>query len=395
MLFFSNYYSSDSSSLFYLYGIIYNKFAKIYFKDNYNNIIPGTEKEIIDGSFIEVLSNYELTSRKFCISLLTSDKYESLNNITFTIQLISNKNRKHNYIDFPQIPGTIYPRFLPKGELIILSGIKPLKKSTRMSITSNTIYGSPDFYIDACQDFPFCTYNQEYISTESHVFINRIIDYVKYKDEYIKNPFNCYQPLLIINCPDITDFCIFDTTFFSENDFVILKEGKTFNQSLFNEKEKNYYRIDYENHLKIKQIIIELLLFNGDAKLNIDNKYKLVNYFLLNKNIYIINSDNINEKKIDFYINADKESLYSIRYSLIRENDNEELNNINIQDIMGMNYIDYINTTYKYKNIEVSNSQYNRYFPILFNFYSPNCKFQISKNGIIVETHLNDNFYQE
>ena len=394
--FLNNYYSSDSSSLFYLYGIIYNKFAKIYFKNkNSNNIISGTEKEIIDGSFIEVISNSELTSRKFCVSLLTSDKYEYLNNITFTIQLISNENINHNYIDFPQMPGIIYPRFLKKGELIILSGIKPLKKSNRMSISSNIIYGFPNFYLDYCKDFPFCSYYQDYLFSIGDVSINRIKDYEKYKDESIKNPFNFYQPLLIINCPDITDFCIFDTTFFSENDFVILKEGKTFNQSLFSEKEKNYYLIDYENHLKIKQIIIELLIFNGNANLNIDNKYEIVNYFLLNKNIYIINSDNINEKKIEFYINADKESLYSIRYSLIREDDNEELNNMNIQDIMGINYIDYINTTYKYKNIEVSNSEYNRPFPILFNFYSPNCKFQISKNDTIVQTHLNDNFYQE
>ena len=378
--YFNNYYPSDSSSLFYLYGIIYNKFAKIYFKyKNNNNIISGTEKEIIDGSFIEVISESELTSRKFCVSLLTSDKYEYLNNITFAIKLISNENLNHNYIDFPQIPGIIYPRFLIKGELIILSGIKPLKKSTRMSISSNTIYGFPNFYLDGCEDFPFCTYNLEFLYRKAVVFINRIIDYENFKDEYIKSPFYSYQPLLIINCPDNTDFCIFDTTFFSENDFVILKEGKTFNQSLFNEKEKNYYLIDYGNHLKIKQIIIELLLFNGNANLNIDNKYKFVNYFLLNKNIYIINSDYINEKKIEFYINADKESLYSIRYNLIREDDNEELDNMNILDIIGMNYIDYINTTYKYKNIEVLNSEYNPPFPILFNFYSPNCKFQISK----------------
>ena len=44
-------------------------------------------------------------------------------------------------------------------------------------------------------------------------------------------------------------------------------------------------------------------------------------------------------------------------------------------DTIGINYIDYINTTNKYKLIKIQNSKYNQSFPMYINFYSPNCKF--------------------
>ena len=64
-------------------------------------------------------------------------------------------------------------------------------------------------------------------------------------------------------------------------------------------------------------------------------------------------------------------------------------------DTIGINYIDYIGNDYKYKNIEVQNSKYDKRFPLLINYYSPNCKFQIKKNNSNLNTSLYNNFYQE
>ena len=46
---------------------------------------------------------------------------------------------------------------------------------------------------------------------------------------------------------------------------------------------------------------------------------------------------------------------------------------MNLMDTIGINYIDYIDNDYKYKNIiEVHNSKYDKRFPLLINYYSPN-----------------------
>ena len=109
----------------------------------------------------------------------------------------------------------------------------------------------------------------------------------------------------------------------------------------------------------------------------------------MKKVIYIIDLKDSNLKTLQFEVKSETKAFYSVRYSV-------EENKMNLMDTIGINIIDYISNEYKYKNFEVQNSKYNQVFPIIFNFYSPNCKFNIYKNGDTkLNTYLYDNFYQD
>ena len=212
----NNYYSSGEQ--FCLQGYIYDKFAKTYFK-NINSYSSNREKEIIDGIIFEIMSKNEVNSKQFCVEFLNSDKYEQLNNITFSIQLISHKFNTFNYyFNSPQIPEIVFPRYLKSGEYMILPNIQYPKKSSTMSITVNSIYGYPKFSLYNCLNFPRCDdFSQNDLK---EIQLNKLEDYDTFL-EYT-NSFNKNKTLLIVNCLDITDYCIFDTTFFSENDYILL-----------------------------------------------------------------------------------------------------------------------------------------------------------------------------
>ena len=376
---------------FYIYGLVYQKFAKTYFKDKNGNIVSNTEKEIIDGNFIEIVYYPSNFSNKFCVSVLKSDKYNTPKEITFSIQLISHKKINPFYLLIsPQKPETIYPRIIQKGEFIILSRIKPPKKSSMISFTINSIYGNPEIKYYQCTEFPYCNINENQIKSLSKIDPNKIHNYTDILGN--SSIFGANQTLFVFTCSDVTEFCLFDTTFFSENDRIILKEGKIFSQFLL-DRHKNKFIAEFEEYDNLSKIILELIIFGGNAELKIFNEnLNITNYFLLNKKNYIIDTDEINEKKIEFEVYSNKKSFYSIRYIAIRK---DGLNGLNLLDTIGINFIDYIDNNYKYKNIEVQNSKYDQKFPLLINYYSPNCKLQIKKNNNNLDTSLYNNFYQE
>ena len=390
----SQYYSNGKQ--FYLQGYIYDKFAKTYFIDKRSyNIIYDTQKEIINGIIFEMMNKNEVYNRRFCVEFLKLDKYEELDNITFSIQLISHEFNTYNYLfNSPQVPEIVFPGYLNGGDYMILSNIKSPKKSSTMSITLNSIYGYPKILYHRCIDFPFYNVSLININYYEEIRTNTLMECSFFSK--VINSFYYYQPLFIIYCPDDTEVCIFDTTFFNEKDYVILSEGKIFSQFLLDQYKENKYLVDFDKYKGISKVIIELLAFNSNAKLTIENNnLNIINYFLINKYVYIINvnENNFSEKKIKFKIKSDKNGYYSVRYNLI--SDDEDLNKIKLIDTIGINYIDYINTTYKYKIIEVQNSKYNFNFPIIINFYTLDCKFRIKKNGTVLENYLYNNFYQE
>ena len=384
----NNYYSTGET--FILQGYIYDKFAKTFFVDEYNSQYKSTIKEITDGIIFEILTKTQATNRKFCVTFLESDKYEQLSNITFSLQLISHTIKTFSYYFItPQIPEIVFPRFLKGGEYMILPNIKYPKTSTKMSITINQYYGYPKIFLYRYFSFPFYQLSEDDFKWFDDVELNKLHEYKFFIDN---DSFNIYNYLLIINCPDINEYCIFDTTFFSENEYVVLSEGKFFSQIL-DEGEKNFYQIDFDKYIGISKIIIELLPFNSEVNIKFENNLNLINYFLLNKNIYIINGNELSEKKIKFVIDSNNKAYYSVRYTLLRGNEN--INKMELINKIGINYIDSINTSLKNKTIEVQSSKYGKKFPILINFYSPNCKFQITKDGEELETYLYKNFYQE
>ena len=369
----------------YIYGYIYDKFGKTYFK-NGNKII--SQKEIIEGNIFEVI-NKSYNNLKFCVTFLNSDNYETLNQITFSIQMVSNKFKYYNYYyTFKQIPEAPFPRYLAKGEYMILSEIRESKKSSsKISITINSIYGNPKISMYQCVNFPLYTFNENDFKE---------IVYPNIMKQYQFNQINPFYPnatLLAINCPDKTESCIFDTTFISENDYILLNERKMFSQILLKSGEKNFFRIDFQNHRNVQKIFIEFINLNSDIQINFDNNLEIVNYFLINKNIYLINVNNSQNQYLNFSIVAKKKGFYSIRYNLIRNE--EDFTKFDLLDTIGFNYIDYINNTYKYKTIEIQNFKYGQTFPVLFNIYSPDCRLKITNNSKEINTFLYNNLYQE
>ena len=384
------------SDFYFIYGYIYEKFGKTYLMKNNQKI---SEKEIIDGNIFEVVQYdnyydyYYYPSQKFCVTFLDSDKYEKLDQITFSIQLVSNKNKYPNYYyTFQQIPEFPFPRFLSQGEYMVLSGIRePSKSSLNISITLNSIYGTPMVSMYQCKNFPLYNFNK---NDFKEIFPNIMKDY---NFSYI-NRFSPNNTLLAINCSSTTDFCIFDTIFFSKNDYILLNEGKIFSQILLAE-DKNYFRINFEKYKGVKSIYLELLNLNRNIKLAfeknsfLDEKLKIVNYFLINKYIYIININDLKYQELKFEIKSEKKSLYTIRYNLIRNE--QDLKKMNILDIIGTSYIDYINASDNYKIIEIQNYKYDKSFPILYSIYSPDCRLKIKNDTKEMKTSLYNNFYLE
>ena len=383
-----NYYYS--SSLFNLYVHVNEKLAKAYFRNSYNNKISGTDKDIINGYFLQILTENQLTNQRLCITFLDdSDRYNLPDSITFTVQVISHKYKYNNYYFLsPQKPEDIYPRFLQKGEFIVLSAIKPPNKSNIMSFTINSIYGNIQTKSSLYSDFPYCDFtNIKYNLTET----NKLKDHT---DLFVsKSYYDKVQTLFFFSCTEETEFCIFDTTFFSKNDYIPLNEGESFSQLLL-DNDANYFIIDVEKYKNINKIFIELILYGNNAKLNFhEENLKIVNYFLLNKKIYEIDGNDLENTNLKFEVNSNTKAYYSVRYTTLRNND---VNKMALMDTIGINFIDYIGDSYEYKNIEVKNSKYDKIFPLLINFYSPNCKFNINKNGgTKLTTSLYDNFYQE
>ena len=374
-----NYSNKD---LFNLYIYVVEKFAKIFFYS-----FTKIEKEIINGNFLLILSKSELENGELCVTFLESEKYNIPDSITFTVQVISHKLKLETYYFLsPQNPQDIYPRLIQKGENIILSAIKPPNKSNIMSFTLNSIYGNPRLKTFEISTFPSFSYDS--IKTFNDSIETNILK--NYNNLFrAKSYYDSNQTLFVLYCDNPDDFCIFDTTFFSQNEFISLKEGTIFSQ-LLSEKDSNFFNIDVEIYKNIGKIFLELIIYKGNAKLNIiQENLKIVNYFLLNRIIYIIDVKDSNLKTLQFEVKSDTKAFYSVRYSV-------EENKMNLMDTIGINIIDYISNEYKYKNFEVQNSKYNQIFPIIFNFYSPNCKVNIYKNGDTkLNTYLYDNFYQD
>ena len=173
--------------------------------------------------------------------------------------------------------------------------------------------------------------------------------------------------------------------------------------------ESNFFVIEPTKYKNLSKIFIELITYGSNIKLNIleeNVNVKILSYLLLNKKIYTLEGDYLNAQKIKFEVNSNIKAYYSVRYCILR---NKNINKLFLLDTIGINFIDYINNDYKYKFIEVQNSKYNKVFPILINFYSPNCEFDIIKYDFYYDydygrenydqyqlnTYLYDNFYQE
>ena len=375
----------DENDIIYINGLVFTKKAQTYYKENgvkdQNSIKQITDGIIVQGIYYE---DYK-SNKTYCISYLDSDKKDSL---IFSLQLTSNKYNNYNQIIYPpQIPGVIYPHFLLKGEIAIFQGMKPTKGAAEINYNMKLIMGFPDMRFDKCQTYPDCFYDDKKVETiiDPH-HSNRMTVYSFYlKDEKEITPISAFQPLMIVKCEEgkterekALGICVFETAIFSNKDRLQLKEAETFSQFLL-KGEKDLYKVDFSTEDNVEKVYLDLIIFSGDVRFNMDNSsIDAHKYFLSNKIFYSIKTNNINSKRIDFSVVAEKNSFYIVQYQLVRRGDDSNITNI-IES--GVNYVESIDISEngpKFKYVELQNLKFNEGGAFLTTFFSKNCKFSIS-----------------
>ena len=242
---------------------------------------------------------------------------------------------------------------------------------------------------DNCTTYPNCIYNDAKLKDLINPHhSNRMSVFSFYlKDDKEITPISAFQPLMIVKCREgpkykdrSSDYCIFETSIFTNKDRLILKENETFSQ-LFLKKESDLYTVDFESENDVKKVQLDLTVFSGDVKFKLDDNIvekKAHKYFLANKIFYSIDPEDLNDrKKIEFRVIAEKNSFYIISYQLFKTGEE----NLNIRE-SGVNFVESISIgDYEkdYKIIYLQNIRNNVGTPFLATFYSKNCKFLITR----------------
>ena len=370
-------------------GRIFTKKAKVYLSLNNEEFQSA---EINNGLIFQHVFTNNVDEVKFCVSYPESD--EKQHEIIFEFQLTDGGNQKYTqFIYPPQLPGVIYSHFLFKGQIAVFRGMKPKKNSKEINFNMKTIRGFPDMLFDWSKNFPFSVYDNNTISNITNPrHANRMTIHSIYKtDEDYKefDPMSENQPLIIVQCVDGVDpekknaiYCEFETSIFTDLDRINLIKDEVFSQYLL-EKETDLYTINIENEEKLEKVYIDLIVFSGDVNFEIEDSTGLDahKYYLSNKIFYSITVLSSNIPKIDFKVQAKKNSFYLVMYKVV--NSGDESKNINKIE-SGFNYIQSIfiggEKADFLKYIEIENLKVEQQSPFLINFYSQNCKFMISRN---------------
>ena len=378
----------DENEVVYINGIVFTKKLKTYYREKIGGEIDEySNKNITESNIIEGIYYGDYKSEKvYCASFLDGDKR---NYTIFSLQLSSNKHNFYSQFVYPpQYPGVIYPHFLLKNETAIFRGMKPKQGASEINFNMKALMGFPDMLYDNCTTYPNCNYNEERLNSliDPH-HSNRMSVYSFYlKDAKEITPISHFQPLMIVKCREGTkyknktsDYCIFETTIFTNKDRLKLKEVESISQFLL-KNESDLYIVDFEQEEDVKKVYLDLFVFSGDVKFKIDDQEidKVAHkYFLANKIFYSIHVEQIKKKNITFSVVAQKNSFYIISYQLVKTGEN----NLNIRE-SGVNFVESIaieDQKVDSKLIYLQNYRSDVGTPFLASFYSKNCRFAVTR----------------
>ena len=385
-----------SGDLNFITGKIYTITAKYYFlnKNGGRIDVDGVdEAEVYDGLLTEfnmVKLKTEENEGYFCLEDLDN------NLIIFSLQFVNHFNRPMN--SAPLIKGEIQRHSLINNQWAIFYGMKPSSTAKEATFNMKAIRGFPEMHYIECQSFPNCIYTEDEIKEFEHVFqSNRISAYSFYitdKTDYSEyNPYSEFQPLMIVLCTegekygsDESFFCQFETTYFTNEDTIYLIQEDTFSQYLL-PIEEDHYKITFPESIvgQEKNIILEMMLFGGDAEILVpESEFKESNY-LSNKVYYKVTvpQGEINYK---FSVLAFKKTFYNIIYKIMSNNYDDS-----IKLDSGINYISSKDRedTNPYKYIYLKNLKTEVNSTFLATFYSPNCEFELQYYGEKVKVEYN------
>jgi len=383
----------DENDVVYINGIAFTKKLKTYYREKIGGEIDEfSDKNITESNIIEGIYYGDYKSEKvYCVSFLEGDKKD---HAIFSLQLSSNKyNFYSQFVYPPQYPGVIYPHFLLKNEIAVFRGMKPKQGASEINFNMKALMGFPDMLFDNCTTYPNCKYddNKLHEINDPH-HSNRMSVFSFYLKEAKEiTPISQFQPLMIVKCREgpkyknkTSDYCIFETTIFSNKDRLKLREVESISQFLLT-NESDLYTVDFDGEEGVEKIYLDLLVFSGDVKFKIDDTDPDVDqaarkYFLANKIFYSIHVKDIknnNKKQIHFSVIAQKNSFYIISYQLVKK----EENNLNIRE-SGTNFVESIavgEEEANHKLIYLQNFRSDVGAPFLASFYSKNCEFIISR----------------
>ena len=383
-------YITNETELMYINGLVYTKKARTYFK--YSNMeLPNTDKNILDGSILELSALNQMIDKSYCISYLKDTKI--FNEVIFTLQISSYRNAFYNQLIYPPlIPGVIYPHYLLKDEIAVFQGLRPRTDAQEINFNMKSIKGFPDMFFHNCTTYPHCSYNNTKIFdiTDPHQS-NRMSVYSYYLKGNNKNitSIGTFQPLMIVQCKEGQTerernygYCIFETAIFTDKDRLQLKEADTFTQFLL-KGEKDLYSIDFQFEENVEKVYLDVIVFSGDVNVTMEDEVSKIiafKYFLANKIFYTFTKSYMGDsrKVIEFRVQAQKNSFYMIQYQLVRAGD--ESVNTNIIE-SGVNFVESIavgENKANYKFVEIENHKIEGGAPFLASFYSKNCRFVIS-----------------
>ena len=353
--------------------------------------MPNTNKNIQDGSILELSTLKEILDKSYCISYLKDTKV--FNDVIFTLQLSSYRNIFYNQLIYPPlIPGIIYPHYLLKDEIAVFQGLRPRDDAQEINFNMKSIKGFPDMFFHNCTTYPHCRYNSTKVFdiTDPHQS-NRMSVYSYYLKGNNKNitSIGAFQPLMIVQCKEgqtekerNTGYCIFETAIFTDKDRLQLKEADTFTQFLL-KGEKDLYSIDFQFEENVEKVYLDVIVFSGDVNVTMEDEVSKIiafKYFLANKIFYTFTRSYMGDsrKVIEFRVQAQKNSFYMIQYQLVRTGDQSVNTNI-IES--GVNFVESIavgENQANYKYVEIENHKIEGGAPFLASFYSKNCRFVIS-----------------
>ena len=380
--------SKDNSYIsLYLTGIIHSKIAEIYYKNNNGEVVSDSINIIKNGSFIETITPDSKYRDYICIRFPTSEKENyDITEIFYSLQLTDPSQTQYKIgLYSPQLYGELYPRRLLVGKEYSYIGVPPNDSSKQISIDMISQFEFPDMFYRLCKNYPICD------EFEGEIDARCINGHSTHKIKYeYKSPMDPNQHIIFVKClgNKAGESCSFKTSFNSDIDKINLKEDEPFSQYIL-KGEKDLYKIDYSGEKKVKRIYIDLILFTGDVNFNTDSNLKTKKIYNSNKIFYIIDiSEETSEnKEIDFNVLASKNSYYTIEYMFIRENDDSWITNI-IEP--GLSYLVTIDPNAEdsdgnekpLKIVKFTNPRNSDYKQILAQFYSLNCKLNVTSKRI-------------
>ena len=381
----------DLNENYYISGLVYTKIAEIYYKDQNGEIINNSINIINNGSFINIINPSKENKKYFCLRFpsIDGDKYD-FDEIFYSIQLTDPKqsDSKINLYS-QQIIGEIYPRMLKEEEIFIYKGIPISDDTTEISFEMIKEFGLPDMYFDICTNYPLCD-NYKYNNLKELKNPIGINGQSSYKLSNINkySPMDKNQYVLIVKCTKSKYEkglpCGFRTLYNTNNNKINLKEKELFSQYI-KEREKNLYNINFSGQKDIEKIYIDLMVFTGDIIVNLTETNIIAKkLYNANKIFFIITADQITtNQEINLNVIGSKNSYYSIKYMLVRKNDDSWITNI-IES--GVSYLVTIDPEGKdssgeikpYKYIKFPNLNLYEKVHALVNFNSLNCKLNVT-----------------